>query len=103
MVRLAKIGVLLINLGTPDSPSVPDVRKYLREFLMDPRVMDIPVWKRWPLINLVIAPTRAPQSASAYRQLWTTEGSPLKFHTRQLSGQLQEAAGEEYMVSWCMR
>ena len=60
----SKTGVLIINLGTPDSPSVADVRKYLREFLMDRRVIDIPFWRRFLLINLIIAPFRAPQSAN---------------------------------------
>ncbi|MCK5278291.1 MAG: ferrochelatase, partial [Cyclobacteriaceae bacterium] len=54
-----KTGVLLVNLGTPDSPAVPDVRKYLREFLMDKRVIDIPFFSRWLLVNLIIAPFRA--------------------------------------------
>ena len=67
-----KTGVLLINLGTPDSPSVPDVRKYLREFLMDPKVIDINPVARWFLINLIIAPNRAPKSAALYN----TRGHP---------------------------
>jgi ferrochelatase len=62
---IRKTGVLIVNLGTPDSPSVPDVRKYLREFLMDERVIDIPYLNRWLLINLIIAPFRAPKSAKS--------------------------------------
>ena len=65
-----KIGVLLVNLGTPDSPSVPDVRKYLREFLMDKRVIDIPFIPRWLLVNLIIAIFRSPKSAAEYRKLF---------------------------------
>lgn len=98
-----KTGVLLINLGTPDSPSVADVRKYLREFLMDPRVIDIPLYKRWPLINLVIAPFRAPQSAKGYHELWTKEGSPLKVHGEGAAKLLQQALGGEYQVALAMR
>ena len=79
-VAKAKIGVLLVNLGTPDSPSVPDVRKYLREFLMDKRVIDIPFISRWMLVNLIIAPFRAPKSAKTYKELWEDRGSPLMFH-----------------------
>ena len=62
MIEKFKTGVLLVNLGTPDSPSVADVRKYLREFLMDGRVIDFPYAPRWALVNLIIAPFRAPKS-----------------------------------------
>ena len=61
---MGKIGVLLVNLGTPDSTKVSDVRKYLREFLMDKRVVDIPYVLRWILVNLIIAIFRAPKSAA---------------------------------------
>ena len=98
-----RTGVLLINLGTPDSPSIPDVRKYLREFLMDGRVIDIPFWRRFLLINLIIAPFRAPQSAKGYRELWTKEGSPLKFYGEKLQDLLQQALGGEYQVALAMR
>ena len=99
----AKIGVLLANLGTPDSPSTPDVRKYLREFLMDGRVIDFPFIPRWLLVNLIIAPFRAPKSAKTYRELWTERGSPLKFYGFDVRDQLQEALGEEYQVVLGMR
>src|SRR4051812_1044073 len=99
----SKIGVLIINLGTPDSPSVPDVRKYLREFLMDRRVIDIPWWRRWPLVNFVIAPFRAPQSAKGYHELWTKEGSPLKVYGQELRVRLQQALGDPYHVALAMR
>ncbi len=75
MSKLGKIGVLLVNLGTPDSPSTPDVRKYLREFLWDKRVIDINAVPRWALVNLIIAPFRAPKSAAIYKQLWEDRGS----------------------------
>ncbi len=72
--------VILVNVGTPDSPSVNDVRKYLSEFLNDPKVIDMPWLLRKLLVNLVIVPFRAPRSASLYRRLWTGKGSPLLFH-----------------------
>src|SRR5208283_3020965 len=98
-----KTGVLIINLGTPHSPSVADVRKYLREFLMDRRVIDIPVWRRFLLINLIIAPFRAPASAKGYRELWTPQGSPLKVSGIVLEKLLQEALGEDFVVKLAMR
>jgi len=99
----SKTGVLIINLGTPQSSSVTDVRKYLREFLMDARVIDIPLWRRFLLINLIIAPFRAPKSAKAYRELWTPQGSPLKVHGQKLEGLLQEALGADFEVKLAMR
>ena len=101
--RKSRVGVLLINLGTPNSPSVKDVRIYLREFLMDGRVIDIPFWKRWFLINLIIAPFRAPQSAKGYHELWTKDGSPLKFYGEGLQRILQQVLGEEFSVVLAMR
>ena len=71
-----RTGALLLNLGTPESPSVPDVRRYLREFLSDPRVIDIPALARWLLLNLVILPFRPRKSAAAYAKIWTSEGLP---------------------------
>ncbi len=94
----SKIGVLLVNLGTPDSPSTSDVRKYLREFLMDERVIDIPFWKRWLLVQLIIAPFRAPKSAKVYGELWQERGSPLMFYGTDLRNLLQEALGNQYKV-----
>ncbi len=99
----SKTGVLIINLGTPHSPSVADVRKYLREFLMDARVIDIPFWRRFLLINLIIAPFRAPQSAKAYHELWGPQGSPLKVYGQKLEGLLQEALGTDFQVKLAMR
>lgn len=74
---MGKTGILLINLGTPDSAETKDVRKYLVEFLNDGRVIDIPAWKRKLLVNFIIAPTRASKSGAQYKQVWTKEGSPL--------------------------
>ncbi|MCY7353052.1 MAG: ferrochelatase [Cytophagaceae bacterium] len=101
--RSLKTGVLLVNLGTPDSPAVPDVHKYLREFLMDGRVLDIPFLGRWALVNLIIAPFRAPKSAKIYRQLWEEEGSPLKFYGHRVEKLLQAKLGNEYVVKLAMR
>src|ERR1700733_14526840 len=98
-----KTGVLIINLGTPDSPSVADVRKYLREFLMDARVIDIPFWRRFFLINFLIAPFRAPESAKGYHELWTAEGSPLKVYGQKLGELLQQALGTDFQVKLAMR
>ena len=100
----AKIGVLLVNLGTPDSTATGDVRKYLREFLMDGRVIDIPFIPRWMLVNLIIAPFRAPKSAKEYRKLWTDRGSPLLFHTQDLKDKLiPKLDPEKYIVEMAMR
>ncbi len=98
-----RTGVLLVQLGTPDSPSVPDVRRYLREFLLDGRVIDIPVLSRTLLVNGVIAPFRAPKSAKVYRELWTERGSPLKFYSEEVVQLLQQRLGAEYQVVLGMR
>ena len=99
---MEKIGVLLVNLGTPDSTKVSDVRKYLREFLMDKRVVDIPYILRWILVNLIIATFRAPKSAKEYRKLFTERGSPLKFYTEDLTAMVQKkkASKELYSRIW---
>jgi ferrochelatase len=97
------IGVLLINLGTPASPRTSDVRKYLREFLSDPRVMDIPGPLRWLLVHGLIAPLRAPKSAQAYQKIWLSDGSPLLHNTRLLAKALGEQLGQEYLVEFAMR
>lgn len=98
-----KTGVLLVNLGTPDSPATKDVRKYLREFLMDERVIDIPFLGRWLLVNGIIAPFRAPKSAKEYAKLWEDRGSPLKFYGYDVRDLLQKALGDSYKVELGMR
>jgi ferrochelatase len=98
-----KIGVLLINLGTPDSPSVGDVRSYLSQFLNDPRVIDIPWLLRKILVNLIIVPFRAPKSAKIYKKLWTANGSPLLYYSNKVKGLLQQELGSEYDVHLAMR
>jgi ferrochelatase len=96
-------GVLLIQLGTPDSPSVRDVRKYLSEFLNDPRVIDIPYLLRKFLVNIIIVPFRAPKSAKLYKQLWTDKGSPLLFYSESLKEKVQLALGNNFKVELAMR
>ncbi len=76
-----KQGILIVNLGTPDSTSEGDVRKYLKEFLSDPYVIDIPALFRWALLKFFILPKRPAESAEAYKKIWTKRGSPLMFHT----------------------
>jgi protoporphyrin/coproporphyrin ferrochelatase len=98
-----KTGVLLVNLGTPDSPSVADVRKYLREFLIDGRVIDIPFIPRWLLVNLIIAPFRGPKSAKIYQELWEERGSPLKFYGEDIEQMVQSKLGDAYLVKLAMR
>src|SRR4029078_9330724 len=87
-------GVLLVNLGTPDAPTPAAVRRYLREFLGDPRVIDIPAPVRAMLLNLVILPTRRARSARAYRSIWDAErGSPLMFHSQDLAAAVAAQLG----------
>ena len=98
-----KTCVLLINLGTPDSPSTKDVRKYLFEFLNDPRVIDIPAIARFFLVNFVIVPFRAPKSAKIYKELWTEGGSPILFYGKSVQMKLKETLGEKFSVELAMR
>ena len=81
-------GVLLANLGTPEAPERKPVARFLREFLSDPRVVDLPRFLWLPLLNLVIIPLRAGRSAAAYREVWTEEGSPLLVYTQKLAARL---------------
>ena len=98
-----KIGVLIVNQGTTDSPKTSDVRKYLREFLMDGRIIDIPSIPRFILVNGIIAPFRAPKSAKEYKKLFTEEGSPLKVYGEEVRDMLQGSLGEDYKVILGMR
>ena len=99
----SKTGILLIQLGTPDSPSVSDVRKYLFEFLNDPRVIDIPWLARKILVNLIIVPFRAPKSAKIYQELWTDKGSPLLIYSESVREKLNKELGEKFDVHLAMR
>ncbi len=100
---MRKKGVLLVNLGTPDSPSVPDVRRYLDEFLMDERVIDIPPLNRALLVKGIIVPFRGPKSAKVYQKVWTESGSPLLYYSIKQQQMLQERLGSEYVVELAMR
>ena len=100
---MAKTCVLLINLGTPDSPSVKDVRKYLFEFLNDPRVIDINPIGRFFLVNFIIVPFRAPKSAKIYKELWTDSGSPIMIYGESVKEKLQEELGDDFDVELAMR
>jgi ferrochelatase len=99
----SKIGVLLINLGTPNSPEPGSVKLYLREFLSDPRVVEIPqlVWQ--PILRGIILNTRPKKSARAYKQVWTEEGSPLAAITARQARALAGAFGEAVVVDHAMR
>lgn len=86
---MSKQGVLLVNLGSPASPSVPDVRRYLREFLMDGRVLDVAWPIRFCIVHFAILPSRPKESAEAYHKIWTPEGSPLVVTSRRVQAALQ--------------
>jgi len=103
MEAKSRTGVVLINVGTPDSPAVGDVRRYLREFLGDGRVIDLPWLGRKLLVNGIIAPFRAPKSAKAYRKLWTPQGSPLIVHGNALVEAVQQRLGSSFKVVLAMR
>lgn len=100
--QLSRIGVLLVNLGTPDSPSIKDVRKYLLEFLLDPKVIDLPWLQRNLLVRGIIVPFRTANSAKCYKAIWTKNGSPLLFHSKNLQAKLQKLLGENFIVELSM-
>lgn len=100
---MIKKALIVVNVGTPDDPSVKSVRRYLREFLNDPKVIDIPPLLRKILVNLVIVPFRAPRSAAKYRKLWTDRGSPLLLHMQDLVKKLEEQTGKDTDVYGMMR
>lgn len=91
MPNSPKTGVLLVNTGSPDAPEVSETRRYLRQFLSDPRVIDIAPLKRWLLLNLVVLPRRPKGSAAAYRSIWTDRGSPLIVHSEDFRDGLRTA------------
>lgn len=98
-----KKGLLLINLGTPDSYEPDHVGKYLREFLMDPLVIDIPKVFRWILVNILIVPRRSHESSKLYKKVWMKEGSPLLVHTQALEKKIRQRLSERYEVVAAMR
>lgn len=104
VIAQPKLGVLIANLGTPDAPDPAAVKRYLREFLSDPRVVEIPqlVWQ--PILRGIILNTRPKKSAHAYSQIWTPDGSPLAVHTRAIAHALAgRFNGENVLVDWAMR
>ncbi len=86
---IEQLGVLLVNLGTPDAPTTPALRKYLAEFLWDPRVVETPRWLWWLVLHGIILRVRPRRSAAAYREVWTEQGSPLLVHSRRQTEALQ--------------
>jgi ferrochelatase len=98
-----KKGILLVNLGTPDSPATADVRKYLDQFLMDERVIDIHPIKRNLLVRGIIVPFRSPKSAKLYKEIWTEEGSPLLIYGNSVRDKIAERLGNDYHVELAMR
>lgn len=100
---LMKRGLLLINLGTPNSTDTSSVRSYLREFLTDKRVIDLPAFLRYILVYLFILPFRSKRSARAYQSIWTEQGSPLLFHSQNLMNEVQKEVGSEHVIALGMR
>ena len=98
-----RVGVLLINLGTPDAAEPAAVRRYLAEFLSDRRVVEIPAWLWRPILHGVILRTRPKKSAHAYKQVWTNEGSPLAAITHAQTEALRERLGPDVLVEFAMR
>ncbi|WP_077147811.1 ferrochelatase [Sphingopyxis sp. KK2] len=102
-VAADRIGVLLVNLGTPDAPDAPSVRRYLAQFLSDRRVVEIPPLLWQPILRGIILTTRPKKSAHAYQQVWTDEGSPLAAITRRQAAAMQAALGPDIVVEHAMR
>lgn len=99
-----KVGVLLVQLGTPDQPTPRAVRRYLREFLGDPRVIEAPRLLWWFILRVRVLPFRSYQSAQKYRRIWDPErGSPLLYYTRRQALKLQDVLGDDYLVRFGMR
>src|SRR5258708_37247409 len=91
---MLKRAVLIVNLGSPESTSIPDVRRYLREFLGDERVLDLPSAVRWALLEGIILRTRPKRSAHAYSNIWTSEGPPVTCPTRKGQHRLRKRSAD---------
>ncbi|MHA7870988.1 MAG: ferrochelatase [Hyphococcus sp.] len=104
-VKFGRIGVLLVNLGTPDAPTAPAVRRYLAQFLSDRRIVDLPRALWLPVLHGVILNTRPPSTARNYAKIWRQESdeSPLRFHTRMQADKFADRAGPDITVDWAMR
>lgn len=96
-------GVLLINLGTPQTPTTRSVRDYLREFLSDKRVVELPAYLWQPLLRGLILPIRARRSAKLYQSIWMQEGAPLWVYSRRLAEKVQRSLGDPFKLVLCMR
>lgn len=96
-------GVLLVNLGTPDAPTAPAVRSFLREFLSDPRVVSLPRLLWWPILHGIILPRRPRRVAEAYREIWLEQGSPLRFYSSRIAAALAAALEPRLPVELGMR
>ncbi len=100
---MGKKGILLVNLGTPDSPEVADVRRYLDQFLMDERVIDIPAFNRTLLVKGIIVPFRSPKTSKLYKEIWDENGSPLLYFSKIQAAMVQQKLGDDYHVELAMR
>lgn len=94
MSETQQVGLLLVNLGSPEAPTPEALKPYLNEFLMDPEVIDIPAILRWPLVHWLIVPKRAAASAELYRKIWTKDGSPLLHFSRLFTAGLRKELGD---------
>ncbi|RKF22716.1 ferrochelatase [Altericroceibacterium spongiae] len=103
LVTCGRVGLLLVNLGTPDAPTPEAVKRYLQEFLSDPRVVEIPSIAWQPILRGIVLRTRPKKSAHAYKQVWTERGSPLAVITEDQAADLQERLGNAVKVSFAMR
>lgn len=102
-VKAGRVGVLMVNLGSPDAPDVPSVRRFLGEFLSDRRVIEIPAFLWQPILNLLILNIRPRTAAANYAKVWLPEGSPITVYTRQQAEALQQRMGPGVLVDWAMR
>ena len=102
-VKSGGVGVLIVNLGTPDAPEKGPIKRYLAEFLSDRRVVEIPAIAWQPILRGIILNTRPKKSAHAYSQVWSEEGSPLAVITRKQAEAMQAGLGDDVTVDWAMR
>ncbi len=100
---MSRSGLLLVNLGTPSEPTLSAVKTYLREFLSDPRIIDIPALFRFLLVNLIIVPFRSRKSLAAYLKIWQPEGSPLLFYSQRFKDKLTAKLNRQYDIQIAMR
>ena len=103
MKKFGKTGVLIVNLGTPDDPNWSSVYRYLKQFLLDPRVIDYPWLPRNLLVRGIIVPFRTSSSSKLYKQLWTENGSPLKYYGERVVDGVRDILGDDYVVELAMR